>query len=91
MLLLLALGTVFTYTVVSTEEPEDRSHKLNYSSFSLPKEHIPYFLRNNRKVAELCRRDPLCPFKVRYAYLKTMLFNLRLLFVYTFIHTYKRI
>ncbi|KAL2091396.1 hypothetical protein ACEWY4_013659 [Coilia grayii] len=65
MLLLLALGTVFTCTVVSTEVAEDRSHKplLNYSSFSLPDEHIPYFLRNNREVAEVCRQDPLCPFK----------------------------
>ncbi|XP_062401881.1 EGF domain-specific O-linked N-acetylglucosamine transferase isoform X1 [Sardina pilchardus] len=65
LLPLLALGTVFNCAVVGTKQAENSSHKplLNYSSFSLPEEHIPYFLRNNRKVAELCRQDPLCPFK----------------------------
>lgn len=67
LLPLLVLSTVLTCTVVGTKEAEDSSHKplFNYSSFSLPEEHIPYFLRNNRKIAELCRQDPLCPFKVR--------------------------
>ncbi|KAI1890958.1 hypothetical protein AGOR_G00158940 [Albula goreensis] len=70
MLLLVALGMVFGYTVVSIETDDraltdDRNHKprLNYSSLSLPEDHIPYFLRSNKKVAELCREDPFCPFK----------------------------
>ncbi|XP_062842194.1 EGF domain-specific O-linked N-acetylglucosamine transferase [Trichomycterus rosablanca] len=36
---------------------------LNYSAFSLPKLHVPYFLRSNQHLAELCQEDPLCPFK----------------------------
>ncbi|XP_019715336.1 EGF domain-specific O-linked N-acetylglucosamine transferase isoform X1 [Hippocampus comes] len=35
----------------------------NYSSISLAPEHIPYFLYNNKEVAEQCRLDPLCPFQ----------------------------
>uniref|UniRef100_A0A8B9LGZ1 EGF domain-specific O-linked N-acetylglucosamine transferase n=1 Tax=Astyanax mexicanus TaxID=7994 RepID=A0A8B9LGZ1_ASTMX len=38
---------------------------LNYSSVSLPRLHLPYFLHNNRPLAKACREDPLCPFKVR--------------------------
>lgn len=72
MLLLVVLGTVFTFTVVTTERAEKTSDKtpappLNYSRISLPPEHVPCFLHNNKKVAKKCRLDPLCPFKVRYA------------------------
>lgn len=72
MLLLVVLGTVFSFTVVTTERAENTSGKtpappLNYSRISLPPEHVPYFLNNNKKVAKKCRLDPLCPFKVRYA------------------------
>lgn len=72
MLLLVALGTVFSFTVVTTERAENADDKppaplLNYSRISLPPEHVPYFLNNNKKVAKQCRLDPLCPFKVRYA------------------------
>lgn len=72
MLFLVALGIVFSSTVVTTERAEKTSHKpaappLNYSRISLPAEHIPYFLYNNKRVAKQCRLDPLCPFKVRYA------------------------
>ena len=72
MLLLVALGIVFSFTVVTTERVENTNHKppsppLNYSWISLPPEHIPYFLYNNKKVAKQCRLDPLCPFKVRYS------------------------
>lgn len=71
MLLLVALGSVFSLTVVTTEKAENTSHKppaplLNYGRISLPPEHIPYFLYNNKRVAKQCRLDPLCPFKVRY-------------------------
>ncbi|MBN3296612.1 EOGT transferase, partial [Amia calva] len=70
MLLLVALGMVCGYTVVHTEE-DGRSftaaslHKpvLNYSSLALPEEHVPYFLNNNKKIAKVCKEDPLCPFK----------------------------
>lgn len=71
MLLLVALGIVFSSTVVTTEKSATASHKpqtpLNYSRISLPPEHVPYFLYNNRRVAKQCRLDPLCPFKVSYA------------------------
>lgn len=72
MLLLVVLGIVFSDTVVITEEADNINHKppappLNYSRISLPAEHVPYFLYNNKKVAKLCRQDPLCPFKVSYA------------------------
>ncbi|KAJ8258554.1 hypothetical protein COCON_G00175660 [Conger conger] len=70
MLLLVALKMLFAYTVASCKTDDrvftdDRSHKprLNYSSFSLPEDHIPYFLNSNKKVARFCREDPLCPFK----------------------------
>lgn len=69
MLLLVALGIVFSFTVVITEKAENTNHKpppvplLNYSRISLPPEHVPYFLYNNKRVAKQCRLDPLCPFK----------------------------
>uniref|UniRef100_A0AAR2JQ29 EGF domain-specific O-linked N-acetylglucosamine transferase n=1 Tax=Pygocentrus nattereri TaxID=42514 RepID=A0AAR2JQ29_PYGNA len=37
---------------------------LNYSALSLHPLHLPYFLHNNRRVAKVCREDPLCPFRV---------------------------
>uniref|UniRef100_A0A668VRD6 EGF domain-specific O-linked N-acetylglucosamine transferase n=1 Tax=Oreochromis aureus TaxID=47969 RepID=A0A668VRD6_OREAU len=68
MLLLVALSIVFSPIVVTTETPENPHHKpptppLNYSRISLPPEHVPYFLNNNKRVAKRCRLDPLCPFK----------------------------
>ncbi|KAM4740395.1 LOW QUALITY PROTEIN: EGF domain-specific O-linked N-acetylglucosamine transferase [Anableps anableps] len=68
MLLLVALGIVFSPAVVNIVTAEVTNHNpasplLNYSRISLPPEHIPYFLSNNKKVAKLCRQDPLCPFK----------------------------
>uniref|UniRef100_A0A3B4CFV1 EGF domain-specific O-linked N-acetylglucosamine transferase n=1 Tax=Pygocentrus nattereri TaxID=42514 RepID=A0A3B4CFV1_PYGNA len=36
---------------------------LNYSALSLHPLHLPYFLHNNRRVAKVCREDPLCPFR----------------------------
>lgn len=71
MLLLVLLGIVFSFTAVTTDRAENASNKtpvplLNYSRISLPPEHVPYFLKNDKKVAKQCRLDPLCPFKVRY-------------------------
>ncbi|KAI3370371.1 hypothetical protein L3Q82_025140 [Scortum barcoo] len=68
MLLLVALAIVFPLTVVTAEEAESSSRKppaplLNYTRLSLPPEHVPYFLYNNKRVAKQCRLDPLCPFK----------------------------
>uniref|UniRef100_A0A3Q1FG32 EGF domain-specific O-linked N-acetylglucosamine transferase n=1 Tax=Acanthochromis polyacanthus TaxID=80966 RepID=A0A3Q1FG32_9TELE len=68
MLLLVALGIVFFPFVVTIEKAENNNHKppaplFNYSRISLPSEHIPYFLSNNKRVAKQCRLDPLCPFK----------------------------
>lgn len=70
MLLLVALGLVFPVLVVATEMAENSNHKstsplFNYSGISLPPEHIPYFLHNNKRVVKQCRLDPLCPFQVR--------------------------
>uniref|UniRef100_A0AAV2M920 EGF domain-specific O-linked N-acetylglucosamine transferase n=1 Tax=Knipowitschia caucasica TaxID=637954 RepID=A0AAV2M920_KNICA len=42
---------------------DHRPVRLDYSRISLVPEHIPYFLHNNRKVAKLCLKDPLCPFR----------------------------
>ncbi|KAM6981152.1 EGF domain-specific O-linked N-acetylglucosamine transferase [Aplochiton taeniatus] len=69
MLLLVALCMVCSPTVVAAEgnagntEPSPQPPLLNYNELSLPAEHIPYFLHNNKRVAKLCRQDPLCPFK----------------------------
>ncbi|MEQ2204485.1 hypothetical protein XENOCAPTIV_013757, partial [Xenoophorus captivus] len=68
MLLLVALGIVFSPVVVNIVKAEISNHKptsplLNYSRISLPPEHVSYFLSNNKKVAKFCRQDPLCPFK----------------------------
>uniref|UniRef100_A0A8D3AGN7 EGF domain-specific O-linked N-acetylglucosamine transferase n=1 Tax=Scophthalmus maximus TaxID=52904 RepID=A0A8D3AGN7_SCOMX len=68
MLLSVALGIVFSCTAVATERAADANRGapaplLNYSWISLPPEHVPYFLHNNKRVAKRCRRDPLCPFK----------------------------
>uniref|UniRef100_A0A3Q4AC47 EGF domain-specific O-linked N-acetylglucosamine transferase n=1 Tax=Mola mola TaxID=94237 RepID=A0A3Q4AC47_MOLML len=77
MVLLVALGIVFSFTVVPAERAENTNHKpaaplLNYSRISLPPEHVPYFLNNNKKIVKQCRLDPLCPFKVRYAALQDL-------------------
>uniref|UniRef100_A0A8C8J8H0 EGF domain-specific O-linked N-acetylglucosamine transferase n=1 Tax=Oncorhynchus tshawytscha TaxID=74940 RepID=A0A8C8J8H0_ONCTS len=67
MLQLVALVMVCIYAVVAAEEAENTNHKppLHYSSLALPRHHISYFPRNNKRVARLCGEDPLCPFKVR--------------------------
>ncbi|XP_033939694.1 EGF domain-specific O-linked N-acetylglucosamine transferase isoform X3 [Pseudochaenichthys georgianus] len=64
MLLLVALGIVFSFTE-RAESINDNplSPLLNYSSISLPPEHLPYYFYNNKRVAKQCRLDPLCPFK----------------------------
>lgn len=68
MVPLVVLATVLSTTVVTTETVEDPEGKApalppDYSRISLPPEHIPYFLNNNKKVAKQCRSDPRCPFK----------------------------
>uniref|UniRef100_A0A1A8RPJ1 EGF domain-specific O-linked N-acetylglucosamine transferase n=1 Tax=Nothobranchius rachovii TaxID=451742 RepID=A0A1A8RPJ1_9TELE len=65
MLLSLAPGIIWSLTLVSTEITSSKpaAPLLNYSGVSLPAEHIPYFLHNNKRVAKLCLLDPLCPFK----------------------------
>uniref|UniRef100_A0A8C7GPS5 Uncharacterized protein n=1 Tax=Oncorhynchus kisutch TaxID=8019 RepID=A0A8C7GPS5_ONCKI len=67
MLQLVALVMVCIYAVVAAEEAENTNHKppLHYSSLALPRHHISYFPRNNKRVARLCGEDPLCPFKLR--------------------------
>ncbi|KAA0707799.1 EGF domain-specific O-linked N-acetylglucosamine transferase [Triplophysa tibetana] len=66
MLLMVALCLICTYkTISATDGGQDTSHKpqLDYSSLALPRQHIPYFLNNNKRVAKLCKEDPLCHFK----------------------------
>lgn len=68
MRLLVVLGTVLSSAVVATERAESAEGKApapphNYSRISLPPEHVPYFLNNNKKVAKQCRSDPRCPYK----------------------------
>ncbi|XP_037831229.1 EGF domain-specific O-linked N-acetylglucosamine transferase isoform X3 [Kryptolebias marmoratus] len=68
MLLLVALGIVFSLTAAATEKAEVTTNKpavplFNFSRIYLPPEHVPYFLNNNKRVAKLCHLDPLCPFK----------------------------
>ncbi|XP_065352579.1 EGF domain-specific O-linked N-acetylglucosamine transferase [Cloeon dipterum] len=36
----------------------------NFSDIDLPDEHLPYYFKTFPKVAEECREDPECPFKV---------------------------
>lgn len=75
MLLLVALGIISSFAAVllATEKSENIDRKppaaplLNLSGLSLPPEHVPYFLHNNKRFAKECRLDPLCPFKVRYS------------------------
>lgn len=73
MVPLVVLATVLSSTVVTTESAEDPEGKAqglppDYSKISLPPEHVPYFLNNNKKVAKQCRSDPRCPFKVSYVF-----------------------
>nr|XP_061779791.1 EGF domain-specific O-linked N-acetylglucosamine transferase-like isoform X2 [Nerophis lumbriciformis] len=65
MLLLVVLDIFFSTAVVTSEKSNHKSSvpQFNYSSISLPPEHIPYYFYNNKKVAKQCRLDPLCPFK----------------------------
>uniref|UniRef100_A0A672PL28 EGF domain-specific O-linked N-acetylglucosamine transferase n=1 Tax=Sinocyclocheilus grahami TaxID=75366 RepID=A0A672PL28_SINGR len=66
MLLLVALCLVCTYeTISATDSGQDssRTPQLDYSSLALPQQHIPFFLHNNKRLAKLCKEDPLCPFK----------------------------
>lgn len=50
---------------IDTTAARELQPLLNYSAFSLPRLHIPYFLHSNQYVATICQDDPLCPFKVR--------------------------
>lgn len=73
MVPLVVFATVLSTTVVTTETVEDPEGKApalppDYSGISLPPEHIPYFLNNNKKVAKQCCSDPRCPFKVSYVF-----------------------
>ncbi|KTF85370.1 hypothetical protein cypCar_00022371 [Cyprinus carpio] len=66
MLLLVALCLVCTYKTTSAADSgqdSSRTPQLDYSSLVLPQQHIPFFLHNNKRLAKLCKEDPLCPFK----------------------------
>ncbi|KAK6473982.1 EGF domain-specific O-linked N-acetylglucosamine transferase-like isoform X1 [Huso huso] len=73
MLVLVAFGLLLGGIVVDMEEECNREgtpdkQLFNYSSIVLPEEHIPYFLHNNKHIANACKDELLCPFK---EYLKT--------------------
>jgi hypothetical protein len=36
----------------------------NFTEINLPKEHIPYYFNSYPEVAEKCRLDAACPYKV---------------------------
>lgn len=40
----------------------------SYKAINLPDEHIPYFLHNNQHVADICKQDALCPYKVSFLF-----------------------
>lgn len=70
MLLRAVLALVYSLVVIISEGNNKINDQIqagphpDYSTvFSLPPEHIPYFLNNNKRVAKLCHKDPLCPFK----------------------------
>lgn len=67
MLLQVVLGVVFPFSVVTAESAANNKPAplLSYNGISLPLQHLPYFLYNNKKLAKRCRSDPFCPFKVR--------------------------
>lgn len=71
MVPLVVLTAVLSSIVVTTGTAENAEGNASfvppdYRRISLPQEHLPYFLNNNKKVANQCRLDPLCPFKVSY-------------------------
>lgn len=68
MLLKAVLGIVLSFSVVTAERAANNNPVplLSYGGISLPLQHVPYFLNNNKKLAKQCRSDPFCPFKVRY-------------------------
>ncbi|XP_014343462.1 EGF domain-specific O-linked N-acetylglucosamine transferase isoform X2 [Latimeria chalumnae] len=51
------------------EESAPGISSYNYSSIRLHKDHIPYFLYNDRDIVEVCKKDLGCPFK---EYLKNL-------------------
>lgn len=38
---------------------------INYSDIDLPTNHMKYYFNSFPSVADKCRNDPLCPYKVR--------------------------
>lgn len=68
MLLEVVLGIVFSFSVVTEESAANNKlvPPFSYNGISLPLQHVPYFLNNNKKLAKQCHSDPFCPFKVRH-------------------------
>lgn len=66
MLLEVVLVSVCSFSVVTAESPANNKPVplLSYNGISLPLQHVPYFLNNNKRLAKQCRSDPFCPFKV---------------------------
>ncbi|MBN3294032.1 EOGT transferase, partial [Polypterus senegalus] len=70
MLVLAAFVLFFEWIAVdSGDSPSSDTEEalkkplFNYSSVSLPDEHISYLFRNNLTLAKICESDSLCPFK----------------------------
>lgn len=36
----------------------------NFTDINLPKEHMPYYFNSYSDIAEKCKLDPACPYKV---------------------------
>lgn len=66
MLLEVVLGIVFSSMVAAETAANNKLVPLlSYNGISLPLQHVPYFLNNNKELAKQCNSDPFCPFKVR--------------------------
>ncbi|XP_076845355.1 EGF domain-specific O-linked N-acetylglucosamine transferase isoform X2 [Brachyhypopomus gauderio] len=64
MPLVLALLTVCSSAAVTaTTDGPSSARRFNYSGLALPDQHVACFLHSNTRVAQLCREDPVCPFK----------------------------
>lgn len=66
-----SLVLVFTVIVIDA----------NYSDINLPHEHIKYYFNSFPTVAEKCRNDAACPYKVKFQFDFYCFFN-------TYFHLY---
>jgi protein O-GlcNAc transferase len=49
-------------------------HADNFTDINLPEEHMPYYFNSYHNIAEKCKLDPACPYKVSCDVTKLTLF-----------------